>query len=185
MTDAGRLDLACAPAQAPSALKTDDAQKWVLLVEDDPRRGATTRSIHRLFWVTSHAGRRRLLEGDRFGATGRLQDLFEATGLGDHLGECLERTSITPVPTSSSVGNLRSKLTHSSRAAGLAIWSFDCSSRRTTSSAPNMPSVSTVTWYFMIPPSTASCKGAAMRDASREPNCGYACRWNRRVGARP
>jgi CheY-like chemotaxis protein len=36
MTDTGRLDLACAPAQAPSALKTDDAQKWVLLVEDDP-----------------------------------------------------------------------------------------------------------------------------------------------------
>jgi CheY-like chemotaxis protein len=35
MTDAARLDLCCASAQAPSFLKTDDATKWVLLVEDD------------------------------------------------------------------------------------------------------------------------------------------------------
>jgi CheY-like chemotaxis protein len=34
-TDAGRLDLSFGPAQAPNALRTDDAKKWVLLVEDD------------------------------------------------------------------------------------------------------------------------------------------------------
>jgi CheY-like chemotaxis protein len=35
MMDAGRLDLGSAPTQAQGALTTDDAKKWVLLVEDD------------------------------------------------------------------------------------------------------------------------------------------------------